>query len=292
MLRFSAGKTLSRPEYTDLAPTATLTTQSQSVSIGNPNLDPIRARTYDLQAEWYYAKNALLSVGYFRKEINTFIQGVSERAPFSSLGLPDSVLIGGGCSITGGTPACPTLPDTVVTVARKVNTPGGPLNGFEVNLQAPFSFLPGVWSNFGLLANYTHVDSKITYVTRVDNPNTPANELLSKTANFTGLSPNAHNITLFYEDPKFSARVSAAHRSSYLLNVLGDVAGHDFTVVDGSTTVDFSLSYNITPKLRVSLEGQNLTDTPLRYGRDLQRNDTLLYVHSGRTFVVGLTYKY
>eukprot|EP01032_Pedospumella_encystans_P033332 gene33332-37664_t len=115
-------------------------------------------------------------------------------------------------------------PDTVVTVGRKVNTPGGPLNGFEVNLQAPFSFLPGVWSNFGLLANYTHVDSKITYVTRVDNPNTPANELLSKTANFTGLSPNAHNITLFYEDPKFSARVSAAHRSSYLLNVLGDVA--------------------------------------------------------------------
>jgi len=292
LLRFSAGKTLSRPEYTDLAPSATLSTQNQSVTIGNPNLDPIRARTYDLQAEWYYAKNALVSVGYFRKEINTFIQGVSERAVFSSLGLPDSVLIGGGCSITGGTPACPTLPDTVVTVGRKVNTPGGPLNGFEVNLQAPFSFLPGVWSNFGLLANYTHVDSKITYVTRVDNPNTPANELLSKTANFTGLSPNAHNITLFYEDPKFSARVSAAHRSSYLLNVLGDVAGHDFTVVDGSTSVDFSLSYNLTPKLRVSLEGQNLTDTPLRYGRDSQRNDTLLYVHSGRTFVLGLTYKY
>ena len=56
--------------------------------------------------------------------------------------------------------------------------------------------------------------------------------------------------------------------------------------------MDFSLSYNLTPKLRVSLEGQNLTDTPLRYGRDLQRNDTLLYVHSGRTFVLGLTYKY
>jgi iron complex outermembrane receptor protein len=292
MLRFSAGKTVARPEYTDLAPSTTLSTQVQTVTIGNPMLAPIRAKTYDLQAEWYYAKNAMISAGYFHKDIGTFIQGVSERAVFSSLGLPDSILNVGGCSITGGTPACPTLPSTQVVVNRKVNTPGGPLNGYELNLQAPFSFLPGKWSNFGLLANYTHVDSEITYITRVDNPNTAANELLTQKANFTGLSPNAHNITLFYEDSKFSARVSAAHRSSYLLNVLGDVQGHDFTTVDGSTNVDFSMSYNITPQLRISLEGQNLTDTPLRYGRDSQRNDTLLYVHSGRSFVVGLNYKY
>lgn len=292
LARFSAGKTVSRPEYTDLAPSTTLSSQSQTVTIGNPMLDPIRAKTYDLQAEWYYAKNAMLSLGFFHKDIGTFIQGVSERAVFSTLGLPDSVLLGGGCSITGGTPACATLPNTTVVVNRKVNTQGGPLNGYEANLQAPFSFLPGAWGNFGVLANFTHVNSKITYITRVDNPNTTANELLTQQANFTGLSPNAHNLTFYYEDPKFSARISAAHRSAYLLNVLGDVAGHDFTIVDGSTNVDFSMSYNITPQLRVSFEGQNLTDTPLRYGRDQQRDDTLLYVHSGRSFVLGLTYKY
>ncbi|MDB5919573.1 MAG: TonB-dependent receptor [Massilia sp.] len=292
LARFSAGKTVSRPEYTDLAPSTVLSSQSQTVTVGNPMLDPIRAKTYDLQAEWYYARNAMLSLGVFRKDIGTFIQGVSERAVFSSLGLPDSILLGGGCSITGGTPACATLPGTTVVVNRKVNTPGGPLNGFEANLQAPFSFLPGGWSNFGALLNYTHVKSKITYITRVDNPNTAANELLTQQANFTGLSPNAHNVTLYYEDPKFSARVSAAHRSSYLLNVLGDVAGHDYTTVDGSTSVDFSMSYNLTKQLRLSFEGQNLTDTPLRYGRDTQRNDTLLYVHSGRSFVLGLAYKY
>ena len=292
LLRFSAGKTVARPEYTDLAPSTTLSSQSQTVTIGNGMLAPIRAKTADLQAEWYYAKNAMLSAGYFHKDIGTFIQGVSERAVFSSLGLPDSILLGGGCSITGGTPACATLPNTTVVVNRKVNTQGGPLNGYELNLQAPFSFLPGAWSNFGLLANYTHVDSKITYITRVDNPTTAANEQLTTQANFTGLSPNAHNITLFYEDAKFSARVSAAHRSSYLLNVLGDVAGHDFTIVDGSTNVDFSMSYNVTPQLRLSFEGQNMTDAPLRYGRDSQRNDTLLYVHSGRSFVLGLNYKY
>jgi outer membrane receptor protein involved in Fe transport len=74
--------------------------------------------------------------------------------------------------------------------------------------------------------------------------------------------------------------------------VLGDVNGHDYTIVDGSTNVDLSVSYNVTPNLRVSIEGQNLTDTPLRYGRDSQRNDTLLYVHSGRSFVLGANYKF
>jgi TonB-dependent receptor len=216
---------------------------------------------------------------------------VSERVPYNTLGLPDDLLVFGGCSLTG-TPVCPTLPNTEVVVSRKVNTPGGPLNGLEFNLQAPFSFLPGFWSNFGLLANATRVNSKITYITRVDNPATTANEQLTQTANFTGLSPRTHNLTLFYEDRKFSARVSAAHRSSYLYAVLGDVTGADYTVVDGSTNIDASLSYNLTPNLRLSLEGQNLTDTPLRYGRDSTRNDTLLYVHSGRSFIVGLNYKY
>jgi iron complex outermembrane receptor protein len=291
-LRFSAGKTLSRPEYVDLAPSATVSGQSGTVGIGNGNLDPIRARTYDLQAEWYYAKNAMVSLGFFRKEIDSFIQTVSERAVYNTLGLPNDLLVFSGCSITGGTPGCPTSPTDSVVVSRKVNTPGGPLNGLEFNVQAPFTFLPGVWKNFGMLANYTYVKSKITYITRVDNPNTPANEQLQVQANFTGLSPRAHNLTLFYEDAKFSARVSKAHRSSYLLAVLGDVQGHDFTVVDGSSNYDASISYQLTPNLRVSLEGQNLTDEPLRYGRDTQRNDTLLYVHSGRSAVLGLSYKF
>ena len=42
------------------------------------------------------------------------------------------------------------------------------------------------------------------------------------------------------EVPKFSARVSKACRSSHRQNVPGGVAGHDYTIVDGSSNVDFS----------------------------------------------------
>ena len=64
---------------------------------------------------------------------------------------------------------CQIQPDTQVSVSRMVNTKGGPLDGVEFNW-LPFTFLPGAWSNFGALANYTHVKSKITYITRVDKP--------------------------------------------------------------------------------------------------------------------------
>ncbi|SFV16231.1 TonB-dependent receptor [Pseudoduganella namucuonensis] len=292
LVRFSAGKTLSRAEYVDLSPSASINLTGQSVSVGNPTLDPIRANTYDLQAEWYYAKNAMISVGAFHKNIKTFIQRTNELMSYAETGLSNAYLTGTGCSITGGTPACQIQPDTQVSVSRMVNTKGGPLDGIEVNWQVPFTFLPGAWSNFGALANYTHVESKITYITRVDNPRTPANEQLTEEANFIGLSPDAYNLTVYYEDKKFSARVSATHRSSFIRDVLRNANGSDHSFAVPSTRVGLSMSYNVTPQLRVSFEAQNLTDEPLRYGKDTERDDTLLYGKSGRSYVLGANYKF
>lgn len=289
-LRFSASKTLSRPEYADLAPTASVNTNAQTVSIGAPNLDPVRADTYDLQAEWYFAKNSLVSLGVFHKKIDSYIQRVTERVAYNTLGLPDALLTGGGtCTITGTNPTCATLPSSIVTVGRAANTPGGPLTGFEANVQLPFSFLPGIWSNFGMLANITHVKSTINYITRTATPTLPQ---LSINANLVGMSPRASNLTLYYEDSKFSARVSAAYRSKYLINVLGDVNGHDVSFVNASTNIDFSASYNVSPKLKVTFEAANLTNQALRYGRDSQRDDTWLYAQFGRTFGLGMQYKF
>ncbi|MDL2354715.1 MAG: TonB-dependent receptor [Pseudomonadota bacterium] len=292
LVRFSAGKTLSRAEYADLSPSASINLSSQSVTVGNPKLDPIRADTFDLQAEWYYAKNAMISVGGFHKNIKTFIQRTNELMPYSETGLSNAYLTGAGCSITGATPACAIQPDTQVSVSRMVNTKGGPLDGVEVNWQVPFTFLPGAWSNFGALANFTHVKSKITYITRVDNPRTAANEQLTEEANFIGLSPNAYNLTVYYEDKKFSARVSVAHRSGFIRDVLRNLNGSDHSFADPSTRVGLSMSYNVTPQLRLSFEAQNLTNEALRYGKDTERNDTLLYGKSGRSYVLGANYKF
>ena len=64
----------------------------------------------------------------------------------------------------------------VFAFTHPVNTDGGPLKGFEINYQQPFKFLPGKWSNFGMLLNYTHVDSTIDYVTSATGVTPPVRE--------------------------------------------------------------------------------------------------------------------
>ena len=79
------------------------------------------------------------------------------------------------------------------------------------------------------------------------------------TDDLTGLSKDAYNATLYFDNKIFSARVAAAYRSDYLTTVPGrnsnDVEGTAATM-----NIDFSSSYNINDHFSVSLEALNLTD--------------------------------
>lgn len=215
-----------------------------------------------------------MAVGLFYKDIDTFVQTLRRRAPYNTLGLPDSFLTGTGATSTDE-----------FDISQPINTPGGELKGFEVNLQLPFTdLLPGIWSGFGLLANYTYVDSQIDYVTST----TAGAPMINAT--LTGLSKNAWNGTLYYENEKFSARVSVAYRDQYL----SGVPGTDFNNVAGTnetTNVDAQVSYNLTEQLRLSLEGLNLTDEYADLYVD-DSNRLNAYTHTGRQFVVGLRYTF
>jgi len=273
--RVSAAETISRPGLGSLSPGGSVTVQgaNRNYSSGNPFLDPTKSTNLDLSLEWYPETGAVLAVGLFYKKIDTFVQTLRTEAPFNTLGLPSSLLDGTGATA-----------DQVFAVTRPVNSDGGDLTGFEINLQQPFTFLPGIWANFGVLANYTFVDSKIDYVTST----TPG--AMTINAPLIGLSRNAWNGTLYYEDDRFSARVSVAYRDKYLTGV----PGSDFNDVQGtneSTNIDAQVSYNLTEELRLSVEGLNLTDeyADLYVDADNRLN---AYTHTGRQFVVGLRYTF
>lgn len=273
--RISAAETIARPGIGSLSPGGSVNVQgaNRNYSSGNPFLDPTKSRNLDLSLEWYSQSGAILALGVFYKDIDTFVQTLRREAPYNTLGLPNSLL--------DGTVA---TPDMVFAVTQPVNSPGGELKGFEINVQQPFTFLPGFWSDFGVLANYTYVDSSIDYLTST------APGAATVNATLTGLSKTAWNGTLYYENDKFSARVSVAYRDQYLTGV----PGSDFNNVMGTnatTNVDAQMSYNITDKVRVSVEGLNLTD---EYADLYVDDDNRLnaYTHTGRQFVVGLRYTF
>jgi hypothetical protein len=78
LVRFGAAKVMSRPDLANLTPGATVSVSGsgRSVTVGNPNLDPFRADTYDLSVEWYPQRGALMSVALFSKKIDTFVQTI------------------------------------------------------------------------------------------------------------------------------------------------------------------------------------------------------------------------
>ncbi len=274
LVRLAAAKTLARAGISSLSPGGNLNISggNRSFSSGNPDLDPTESTNFDLAVEWYPARGAIYSVALFQKNISTFAQNLAVSVPFSALGLPDSILTGTTATSTD---------DFIVN--RPVNSSGGKLQGFEINVQQPFTFLPGLLKNFGALANYTYVRSDIEYITSAAGTSTITAPLL-------GLSKNAANFTLYYEDSKFSVRGSVAYRSSYLTAVPG-TEGNAWNGTNSTTNLDAQMSYAFTENLKVSLEAINLLDTPNDQFVD-ETNRLNVLTRSGRQFNVGAKFTF
>ncbi len=272
-VRFAAANVMARPSLGFLSPGGSIsTTGNLTITSGNPYLQPFRATTFDASFEYYFESGGLIGVGLFYKDIGTYVQQLRTNVPYNQTGLPLSLL---PPNFTG---------EEVFQVTTPVNTEGGPLKGFEINWQQPFTFLPGKWANFGTLFAYTRVYSKIDYVTSPTNQTVIREDLI-------GLSPESWSGTFYYDGPKFDARVSASYRSAFLQRVPGqnnnDVEGKNSTL-----NVDFKLGYKLTEQLELTFEGTNLTDefNDQFIGRD--RNSPVVYHHTGRQLMFGARFTY
>jgi TonB-dependent receptor len=282
LIRFAAAKVMARPDLGSLAPGVSVGTSgaNRTVSSGNPLLSPFRAKTYDLSFEYYPTSSTLLSVAFFHKDIQSFVQTQQQISTFHNnpFGIPDSV----ATAACGNLAGCDTT-TTLWTFSAPVNTSGGPLDGYELNYQQAFTFLPSLLSHTGVLLNYTHVKSSIHYVNGAG--------AVVATNNLTGLSPDSYNATVYYEDDKLSARVSVAYRAKYLTRVPGQESGEAFDGTNATTNVDASVQYTWNQHLKFTFEGINLTD---QFQDQFNGAEDLVsfYHHTGREFLVGFRYSY
>ncbi|MES2833723.1 MAG: TonB-dependent receptor [Pseudomonadota bacterium] len=289
LIRFAAARVMARPQIGNtlagtnyLVPTTSLapTSPNFTASIGNVELDPFQADTYDLAFEWYFAPESLLSFTYFYKDIDTYIQVIRQDLPYSQLTLLNPGAFAPSFCVA---PGC--TPDTIFALTTAVNTEGGPLKGFEISYQQPFRFLPGLLQNLGVQLNYTKVESEIDYCSNPLCTIVVTNDLIN-------LSPTSYNGTFYYEDDKFSARISAAFRDEYLQNV----PGRNNNPVEGkmeSFTLDTSVTYSLTDQVTLTFEGLNLTDEENhQWVGNEDRQSTSVYHHTGRQFFVGARLKF
>ena len=270
-------------------------------SRGDPALEPLLSDNFDLSFEWYYSEGSYFSVGYFRKDIENFISDTIVREEPFSLRTP----VGGtywnnalaaGCLPTDGDCIRTYIfanhagdPGVDVAAGTITGQPGDPvagfnitvpanqrsdtLDGFEINVQHLFGE-----SGFGLAANYTKVDSGLTF----DDTD------LGDQYPLAGLSDSA-NLVAFYDKGPWQVRAAYNWRDEFFSGVGGQGNNPNYTEAYGQ--FDMNVSYQVTPQLTLSLEGINLTDETMRtHAR--HENMVRFATQTGPRYMFGLRYKF
>lgn len=293
ILRGAIAKVITRPTLGTLSPSASVDQFNFRVTTGNPFIDPYRATTFDLAAEWYFAPGAIASVALFAKDIESFPLSTSTQGTYDSSAVPLPPL-------TPGTPAYNAIvlgqdPDRQFEYRTTGNGPGANLKGVELSLQLPFSVFSDSLRHFGVLGNATFVKSNVDYTIAGPLAYDPDdNRLEGQTAGtytqpLLGLAKRAWNATVYYDDGKLSVRTSAAWRSGYNDSTSGN--NNIFEGYGSSFNLDASIRYALTEQIELSIEGTNLTDDYRYRFNDIYANRNYENNHYGRTFLFGARFK-
>lgn len=266
---------------------------------GNPFLKPFRSTNLDLSVEWYFAEDSLFSVALFNKQLKdaerritqvvyvrdprlnfydengAFINDPAITGPFS---IADTILPFtpndqplDSClpvryrdlnlqTFTG--PDDPTLVRQCAPVVftRPVNSSDAYVRGVEVSFQHNFTYLPGLLSGFGVLANYTYADSEVEDQAIDDGF---GGAQFFPAAPLPNTSKHTFNTTLFYEKGPLQLRGAYNWRSDYL-RTPSALNGGTRVYTEGFGSLDLSGSIDLTRQVSLNFQAVNVTDTVRR----------------------------
>ncbi|HVJ03448.1 MAG TPA: TonB-dependent receptor [Sphingomonas sp.] len=218
--------------------------EGAGIRAGSPDLMPVTSDNFDLTAEWYFNNVGSLTFSAFYKELKGVVVFATSRESFTNNGQTFEAV-----------------------VTRDFNSPEkGKVKGFEIAYQQTYDFLPGVLSGLGLQANYTYVDSSGVPQPTVD-PGDPAvssgvvSTVDTSQFGLQGLSKHNFNITPFYDYKGLSMRASYSWRSQYLLTTRDVITPFDPVFQEDYGQLDASIFYQVTPNLRMGVQGVNLTNS-------------------------------
>lgn len=266
-LSFNTGA--ARPDYDQLRPNLSFNDANQTISGGNPDAKPEKARGVDLYVEYYTMPRGFLSVGVFYKDVKDVLFDTAQTFGRNTLN-------------TGG------VDRSQYTYATIANGGDGYILGLEAAIQQqlePFVTdlgLPDWMGGFGVQFNTTLNKS------RSETPD-------GRRIRLPGTSDAVYNLIGYYEKYGFSARVSYQNRSPWIdaIGSFGAVNGVDRGIDGGDfywaqdDELDASVRYAITPNIEIYGDFANLLNGP---GRRFVGQDRYTIEHEtfGRRYTGGV----
>lgn len=227
VLRFAASQVMARPDYSALGGAITADDITLTGNGGNPNLKPIKSTNLDASFEWYFAPRSLLSAGAFYMDLKDYVGFGTYQTQL--LNIRDNAF-------------------RTYTISAPVNSKGT-ISGVELAWQQAFG-------PFGVNANYTYADAEEKRSCPAPTP--PLNTC---TTDLVGASKNTYNLSAYYEDHGFSARIAYTYRSAFFVGL--DRSSPQYQ--DDTGVLSASLGYRLNKNIAFSFEALNLNDPILKY---------------------------
>ncbi len=252
-LRVGFSKTVSRPDFRELARFGFLDLVGGLQTIGNPELVQTDISNYDVRWEYFPGGNQLIAASFFYKNFNRPIEQ--------------------------------TMIAAVALLRTYSNATAAQNAGFEFEFRRGMDFVSPTLRDFAISSNFTLVDSTIDLSNVSDTV-----VLTSLNRPMQGQSRYVANVIGEWSRPK--ARSTARFYLNYFSSRITDVGafGLPDVVQDGLATMD--LVYEVTLKgddrwkLRLAAENINNARWFLTQG-----GETFLGYREGRTFTVGTSFR-
>jgi TonB-dependent receptor len=287
-LRFSAVKTISRPDYTMLTPTTYVDITNGRVRLSNPDLRHAKAWNYDAGITLYSSRYGLLSVGGFYKQFDDYFAEITRS-------MSTTEAAGRG------------MPVDAYEVTRDfMNFDDSEVQGIEIDLQTNLSFLDGIWKGVVINANLSRMWSKTFFplyvAERFYNPVTRRYEVDYDASYFKqveGPLPSQvdliGNLSLGYDLKGFSARISMIYQGASLrsFRVDGTEEGLEYThsYTDEYLRFDGTISQEIGNNLKIYASLANITGESERRYRYRPQYITNTSEYGG-LYELGLQYRF
>ncbi len=259
-LRLAAAKVMSRPNPSDLVPREAANQPSSPGDIpsgqrGNSELDPTVSYIFDATIEYYNDIEGAYIASIFYKDVNDFIFPITTRETLPGQG------------------------DTIYNVRTPENHSDGTVKGIELGFNQPFLFLDGIWSSFGIQANYTYSDSEFE------------KDVGDNGYGFPGSSKHNFNSILYFEEGDFGVRLSYIYRDDYFRNLPGQGAQAENTsavFTESDQRLNMNASYDINEHFSVFVDVNNITEEGRR-DFFIQKETFNGSFNRERTVTVGIT---
>jgi TonB-dependent receptor len=285
-LRFGAARQVARPRVDQLRASVDFgidtATGRPGASGGNPNLDPWRADALDISYEKYFGTKAYVAAAGFYKNLKTYIYDQSKDFDFSRFVT--------GYVPVGGNPVA----QTTGTFTAPYNGKGGRMSGLELTASLPLNLLTPALSGFGVVASTSITNSNISIDLSKDLSGN-VGSLGTLNIPLQGLSKNVTNLTLYYENAGFEARVSQRRRSDFIGEIGDFAAGRKLRYVVGENITDLQVGYSFNQGtlkgLNLLLQVNNIGDSAYQtYSGTKDR--PLEYIKYGSAYLLGANYKF